>query len=56
MFRNSINETVEPCDDFYEFTCGNWIAKNTIPSDLTSFSHFNSLRENVNQRMKGNFF
>ncbi|KAI1699239.1 peptidase family m13 domain-containing protein [Ditylenchus destructor] len=52
MFKNSVNETVDPCDDFYEFACGKWVANNKIPDDLTSYGHFTELREKVNMELK----
>ncbi|CAF0916014.1 unnamed protein product [Adineta steineri] len=33
----SIDETVEPCEDFYQFVCGTWIKNNRIPDDSTVF-------------------
>uniref|UniRef100_A0A0N5CGX8 Neprilysin n=1 Tax=Strongyloides papillosus TaxID=174720 RepID=A0A0N5CGX8_STREA len=52
IFKESINETVDPCDDFYDFACGKWIANNDIPDDLTSYGRFSALRENVSLEMK----
>jgi len=30
---DSIDETVEPCEDFYHFACGTWLKNARIPAD-----------------------
>ncbi|KAL3123466.1 hypothetical protein niasHT_004638 [Heterodera trifolii] len=52
LFRNSLDERVDPCDDFFEFSCGKWVVNNPIPSDLSSYGHFSELREKVNSEMR----
>ncbi|CAF1238637.1 unnamed protein product [Adineta steineri] len=32
----SIDETVDPCEDFYHFVCGTWIKNNRTPHDTTN--------------------
>ncbi len=29
----SIDETIEPCENFYQFACGTWLTNNRIPDD-----------------------
>uniref|UniRef100_A0A0N4W214 Peptidase_M13_N domain-containing protein n=1 Tax=Haemonchus placei TaxID=6290 RepID=A0A0N4W214_HAEPC len=46
---------VDPCVDFFEFSCGNWIKSHPIPDYLTFYSRFTEVRERVLQQMRVKF-
>jgi putative endopeptidase len=39
----SLDKTVDPCVDFYKFTCGGWKKNNPIPADQASWSVYAKL-------------
>ncbi|XP_068917634.1 neprilysin-4 isoform X1 [Tenebrio molitor] len=50
--KKYMNESANPCEDFYEFACGNWNKYHSIPADRTSYDTFEMLRENLDIVLK----
>jgi len=43
---DSINKSVDPCDNYYDYACGTWIKEHKIPKFHTQYSRISELSEN----------
>jgi putative endopeptidase len=41
----SMDTSIDPCTDFFTYSCGAWIKKNPIPPDQTSWSVYSKLED-----------
>ena len=50
---SSMDRGVDPCTDFYTYSCGGWMKKNPIPPDQSSWSAYGKLQDENTAQLRG---
>src|SRR5208283_672101 len=40
-----VDETVDPCENFYQYSCNGWFKRNPLPADQVAYGRFTELYE-----------
>uniref|UniRef100_A0A0K0E662 Neprilysin n=1 Tax=Strongyloides stercoralis TaxID=6248 RepID=A0A0K0E662_STRER len=48
----SINDSADPCENFFEYACGRWNNEHTIPDGMSQYGTFDYVREQVRSQLK----
>ncbi len=49
----SMDRSVDPCVDFFKYSCGGWIKNNPIPADQSSWDTYSKMQDENRSRLRG---
>jgi putative endopeptidase len=50
---NSMDRSIDPCTDFYTYSCGGWMKSNPIPPDQSSWSAYGKVQDQDTAQLRG---
>jgi|SRR5580704_12418676 putative endopeptidase len=49
----AMDRSVDPCADFFQYSCGGWIKSNPIPPDQSSWDTYSKMQDENRMRLRG---
>src|ERR1700757_5518059 len=49
----SMDRSIDPCADFFTYSCGGWIKRNPIPPDQSSWDTYSKMQDENLARLRG---